>query len=124
MTAFSIHGRIADWVATELEAGSIVSGEEFGYEITMVPAQTPRGELIAWVILVTLRSPYLGQDAIGCTGQVRANAPAESAVRQIVRNSVAKLRENFGAIKAAGFPKSNGHNQAGLPPGLAGKRLG
>jgi hypothetical protein len=122
MTAFSIHGRIADWVATELETESLVSGEEFGYEITMGAVQSPRGEAIVWVILVTLRSPYLGQDAIGCTGRLQANAPAESAVRQQVRNSAAKLRENFEAIKAAGFPKSNG--RAGLPPGLAGKRLG
>jgi hypothetical protein len=122
MTAFSIHGRIADWVATELETESVVSGEEFGYGITMAVVQSPRGEAIVWVILVTLRSPYLGQDAIGCTGKLQANAPAESAVRQSARSSAAKLRENFEALKRAGFPKGNG--RGALPPGLAGKRLG
>jgi hypothetical protein len=108
----------AYWVATELEAESTVSGEEFGYGITMAPVQSQRGEAIVWVILVTLRSPYLGQDAIGCTGKLPANAPAESAVRQQVRNSAAKLRENFEALKRAGFPKGNGSSKDGLPEAL------
>ena len=124
MTAYSIHGRISDWVATELEAESTISGEEFGYGITMAPAQSPRGESIVWIILVTLRSPYLGQDAIGCTGKHSANIPSEAAVRQLVRNSAAKLRENFEALKRAGFPKGNGSSKDGLPEGLKGLRLG
>lgn len=124
MTAFSIPGRISEWAADELEAGSTVSGEELGHSVTMAIVPSPRGEAIVWVILVTLRSPYLGQDAIGCTGKIQANAPAESAVRESVRSSAAKLRENFEALKRDGFAKGNGHSKAGLPPGLTGKRLG
>jgi hypothetical protein len=115
MTAYSIHGRISDWVATELEAGSTVSGEEFGYHVLMTATQSPRGEIVTWTTLVTLRSPYLGQDAIGCTSRFQANTPAEAAVRQAVRNSAAKLRENFEALKRAGFEKGNGHKGAGFP---------
>ena len=40
-----------------------------------------------------------------------------------VKRSVEGLRKAFEIKKREGLPAGNGHDQAGLPPGLTGKRL-
>jgi hypothetical protein len=123
MAAFSIHDRIAGWVDDQLAKEDPLDGDEFGRHVTMLVAQTPQGDAILWVILITLRSPFLGEDVIGNTAKLQANIPPEPAVRTCVTRAVENLRKAFEIRKSQGFAPGNGHDQAGLPPGLMGKRL-
>jgi len=108
MTVFSIEDRITAWVDDELDTASKISGEEFGRHVTMGAMQTPQGDAILWVILVTLRSPLLGQDAIGSTSKLQANIPPETAVRAGVKRSIEGLRKAYRMQESAD----------GLPQGL------
>jgi hypothetical protein len=124
VTAFSILDRITGWVDDQLAKEDPLGADEWGRHVTMAIMPTQQGDAILWVILVTLRGPFLGQDVIGNTSKLAANIPPEVAVRTSVTRAVENLRKAFEAHKRAGFTPGNGHNQAGLPPGLSGKRLG
>lgn len=103
MAVFSIEALINSWVNDELEHASKISGEDFGRYVTMMLLQTPQGDAIIWVILATLRSPYLGRPPIGSRSTIQANIPDEQAVRKAVRTSIESLRREFERQKAEGF---------------------
>jgi hypothetical protein len=123
VATFSIHDRITGWVDDQLAKEDPLGADEWGRHVTMAAMQTSQGDAIVWVILVTLRGPFLGEDVIGSTSKLQANIPPEVAVRTSVTRAVENLRKAFEIRKSQGFPPGNGHNQAGLPPGLMGKRL-
>lgn len=123
MTAFSIHDRITGWVDDQLAKEDPLDGDEWGRHVTMAVMGTQNGDAIVWVILITLRGPYLGQDVIGSTSKLPANIPPEAAVRTSVTRAVENLRKAFEIKKREGFAPGNGHDQAGLPPGLMGRKL-
>jgi hypothetical protein len=123
MGAFSIHDRITAWVDEQLAKEDPLGADEWGRHVTMALMSTPNGDAIVWVILITLRAPFLGLDAIGNTAKLQANIPAEAAVRSAVTRQVQGLRQEFIRRRGAGgIPQANGHRQ-GLPPGLLGKRV-
>ena len=123
MTAFSVHDRITEWVDDELGQADPMDADEWGHHVTMAAVQTPNGDAIVWMILITLRSPYLGQDALGSVSKLAANIPPEPAVRMSVKRAVENLRKAFGMQKDAGFAPGNGHSKNELPPGLKGLKL-
>jgi len=123
MTVFSVHDRISEWVADELALADPLDADEWGHHVTMAAVQTPNGDAIVWMILITLRSPYLGQDALGSVAKLPANIPPEPAVRMAVKRNVEGLRTAFRIKKDEGYAAGNGHDQAGLPPGLLGRKL-
>ena len=43
MTAFSVHDRIAGWVADELAQADPMDADEWGHHVTMAAMQTPQG---------------------------------------------------------------------------------
>lgn len=123
MTVFSIEARITGWVDDELSKASKLSGEEFGRHLSMAAAMRQGGgDQIIWILLITLRSPYLGQDPIGCNAKLGANFPDEAAVRLAVGQCVSALRMEYQKREAAGLAKGSG-GKMGLPPGLQGSRL-
>lgn len=124
MTAFSIHDRIAGWVDDQITKEDPLGADEWGRHITMAMMPTERGEAIIWVILITLRSPVLGEDALGGTAKVAGNIPPETALRGVVSKTMENLRKARDAKKTEGLQLSNGHSPNGLPPGLKGLRLG
>ena len=124
MTAFSIAERIEGWVDDQIAKEDPLDGDEWGRHVTMAAMQTQQGDAIVWVILITLRGPFLGEDVIGSAVKLQANIPPEPAVRMSVTRAVENLRKAFEIRKSQGFAPGNGHDQAGLPPGLLGKKLG
>jgi hypothetical protein len=122
VTVFSVHDRVTAWVEDQLALEDPLGADEWGHQVTMGAMQTPQGDAILWVILITLRSPHLGQDALGSVTKLQANIPPETAVRAGVKRAVEGLRKAFDIKKSEGFPLGNGHGQA-LPPGLKGMRL-
>jgi hypothetical protein len=121
MAAYSISERVTGWLADALAKETALSGEEFGYEVTALFQPTPQGNVVAWFLLMTLRSPLLGQDALGASTVVTANMPAEAGVREFATTSAELLRKSFDDVKARTFAKGNGHSD--LPAGLRGKLL-
>lgn len=82
---------VRGWVAAVISAQRF--GQDFGYALTWGPAQTPGGLMISWTILVTLRSPLLGQPPIGHVVQlVSPSALTEAAVTQAVSGAITALR--------------------------------
>lgn len=122
MTVFSISRRITAWVDDELDEASRLSGEEFGREVSMTAGTTPKGDAIIWLILVTLRSPFLGEPPIGSLGKIQGNFPSEPVVRHTVRSSAESVRKEFERKQSEGLPQGNGHGHD-LPPGLRGLKL-
>jgi hypothetical protein len=123
MALFSIHDRITGWVTDQLAQEDPLDGDEWGHHVTMGAMQAPQGDAVLWIILITLRGPYLGQDVIGSMSKLAANIPPEAAVRTSVTRAVENLRKAFEIKKREGFTPGNGHKQAGLPPGLMGRKL-
>lgn len=123
MAAFSVHDRISGWVADELALADPMDADEWGHHVTMAAMQTPQGDAIVWMILVTLRSPYLGQDALGSVSKLPANIPPEPAVRMAVKRGVEGLRTAFRIKKDEGYAAGSGHSANELPPGLRGLKL-
>lgn len=121
MAAFSISERVTGWITDVIKAETALSGEEFGYEVTALFQPTPQGNVVAWFLLMTLRSPLLGQDALGASTVVTANVPNEAGVREFATTSAELLRKQFEDVKARAFAKGNGHGD--LPAGLRGKLL-
>jgi hypothetical protein len=122
MSAYSVSAdRIGAWIADELDAQSAFSGDEFGYGITMIPVPQPRGTAITWFVLVTLRHPLLGHDALGASSQIQANEPGEAQVREVARESAASLRTAYANAKKDIISKGNGHSE--LPAALKGLQL-
>lgn len=122
MAVFSIHERITGWVTDQLEKEDPLGADELGQNVTMAIMQTPQGDAILWVVYITLRAPYLDQDALGANVKLKANIPPEPAVRMAVKRSVESLRKAFEIKKREGFAPGNGHSQ-NLPPGLKGLKL-
>lgn len=123
MPVFSIEDRITGWVDDELETASRISGEDFGRHVAMAAMVKPGGgDQIIWIILVTLRSPYLGQEPIGCNAKLLGNPPGEPVVRQGVQACVSALRLEYEKRQAAGLAAGSGQ-QMGLPAGLREMKL-
>jgi hypothetical protein len=121
MTAVSMAERIGEWVADELRAQSVISREEFGWAVTMMPVPQPAGgTAVFWMILVTLRHPLLGHDAFGANTRLQASEPGEAAVRAAARDSAATLRTAHANASKDILSQGNGH--APLPAGLQGRR--
>jgi hypothetical protein len=120
MTAFSVHGRITNWIADEIEQQTLVSGDEYGYHATMALAQTPKGDAVLWVIHMTTRSPFLGEDSLGFNQKLAGNIPAEPQVRHAVRGMIDALRKRFEERKREGF-QGNGHEPGLTPEAFRGK---
>jgi len=116
MAAFSITERVAGWITDVIKAQTTLSGEEFGYQVTAGFAMTPQGTTISWLLLMTLRHPLLGQDALGASTVITANQPSEAGVREFATTSVELLRKSFEDAKTKAFAKGNGHSD--LPAGL------
>jgi hypothetical protein len=120
MSVFGISDRIAGWVDDQLAKEDPLGADEFGRHVSMAIMATPNGDAIVWVILITIRAPFLGLDAIGNTAKLAANIPAETAVRATVAKQAQTLRTEFARRRGDGLPVANGK---GVPPGLLGKRM-
>ncbi len=118
MKSFDIREDIARRVADAIEAEKGLGVETFGYSVSMLLAQVNGKDAIIWAVLITCRSPLLGQRDIGTTAKLRGNAVQDALLVAEVRKSITLLREEFQRILAAGAAPSNGH-----VPGALQKRL-
>jgi hypothetical protein len=102
---------IAERIRTAIAAAirECAPAEEFGYALTMGAMGTPQGQdVIAWILLITCRSPLLGQPDLGCTSKFAGNTVSDADVTRAVTGSVKALREQFGTILREGVSGGNG----------------
>lgn len=106
MASYDIAGRIGSWIADVIDAETALSGEECGWSVTALPYP---GDVIAWTLILTMRSPFLGAGDLAASATVQANVPSEEGVRHFAETSLGKLRAEFEQAKRAGLSARNGH---------------
>jgi hypothetical protein len=108
MTAVDISAEVTGWAVAEV--GKQCFGEDYGVAVTlqMAPAQVPGGGVTVqplWMLLLTGRSPLLGEGPIFQMHPVAAARPTEAEVKTAVTGALRQIRE-YAASKLAG---ANGH---------------
>jgi hypothetical protein len=113
MAAQDIRTEAGSWVADEI--GKQCLGEDFGWSVTWapVPAPGPAGPVAvaAWIAVITMRNPLLGQGELYHLAQLGAPRPREADVRREVADGLRQLRE----LAARQVRGSNGHARAAVP---------
>jgi hypothetical protein len=116
MQSFDIREDISRRVAGAIEAEKGLGVERYGYSVSMLLAQVNGKDATIWVILVTCRSPLLGQPEIGTTSKFQGSTVKDADITGAVRKSVELLRAEFQRVLSAGVVPSNGHL-----PGVKGR---
>lgn len=110
MESFDIRADISRRVAAAIEAEHGLGVEKFGHSVAMAVMLNPQGQdQIIWLILITCRSPLLGQPDIGSTSKFQGNTVQDTLLLPAVRKSVTLLREEFQRVLAAGIAPPKGH---------------
>jgi hypothetical protein len=109
MKSYDIREDISRRVGEAIEAEKGLGVEAFGYSVSMLLAQVNGKDAIIWAVLITCRSPLLGQPDIGTTSKLQGNAVQDALIVAEVRKSIALLRAEFQRKLAAGVTPSNGH---------------
>lgn len=91
----------------------------------MMMTDAGNGPKITWRLMMTLRSPFLGQPPIPTSIGLIADIPPEQAVRHFTTKMMSDLRGAFEQQKT-NMAKAPGLNLSGLPglPGAAAMRQG
>lgn len=118
MESFDIREDISRRVGEAIEAEKGLGVETFGYSVSMLLAQAGGKDVVIWAVLVSCRSPLLGQPDIGSTSKFQGSNIKDADITAAVRKAVTLLREEFQRILAEGVTPSNGH-----VPGALQKRL-
>jgi hypothetical protein len=112
MAATDIQAEVSMWVADEVRQQCFT--EDFGWSVTWAPApvQTPAGVVIVpgWHLVLTTKSPLLGEGDLFHLAQLGAPRPAESFVR-------AEVGKGMTALRGLAKSKLNGHARVALPRG-------
>jgi hypothetical protein len=113
MTVYSISDRMAGWITDQIGKEDPLDGDEWGYGLSLDTVQTPAGNTAAWVILVSLRAPFLGRPPIAASMKL-TGMPPEPLIRQVVKKLVSDLRQAFEQQKT-GMVNAPALNLPGLP---------
>jgi hypothetical protein len=114
VTTFRIQERIEEWMADQLGKEDPLNGDDWGYAAALMLTDTDNGPKHTWRLMVTLRSPFLGQPPIPASIGLIAEMPPEQAVRHFAAKMVADLRAEFERRKR-GMANAPGLNLPGLP---------
>lgn len=119
MKCYDIREDISRRVAEAIEAEPGLGVEKFGYSVSMLLGQGGGKDVTIWMIVISCRSPLLGQPDIGITSKFQGNTIQDAPLIAAVKKSIAVLREEFQRKLAAGpVPPSSA-----LPAGLHDRRL-
>lgn len=103
MTATDIAAEVTAWAVAEVNKQCF--GEDYGVAITlqMAPAQVQGGVVMQpmWMLVLTGRSPRLGEGPIFGMQPVAAARPTEEQVKGAVTSALRQLRD-YAASKLAG----------------------
>jgi hypothetical protein len=90
MSASDISEELRAWVRAEIDAQCF--GEDFGFDVIPQAAVTEQGPAVQYVIIVTMRSPLLGQPPLLHVAGVQAPRPARDDIRQVATAALQGLR--------------------------------
>lgn len=103
MGAIDVAAKVRAAAITAVDAGCF--GEDFGVDTTVVVGQDPTGSvLVVYRIVLTLRSPLLGQWPLVNVSQIPSPNPTAEQVGQAVSQAMKGLRDLSSEILAGGQP--------------------
>jgi hypothetical protein len=105
MPAIDIAAKIRATALAAVEAACL--GEDFGFDCTLTVAPQPSGMIAVYTLLVTKRSPLLGQGPLMHASQIPSADPLPVDVERLVTEGMKALRELSGKMLAG---------QNGQPP--------
>lgn len=91
MAATDIAAKVRAAALAAIEKQSF--GEDFGVDCTLTVLQNQAGIAAFYTIVVTKRSPLLGQGPLMDVSQIQSPAPSPEDVEQVITEAVRKLRE-------------------------------
>lgn len=114
MAAQDIRRDVIAWVKDEI--GRQCFGEDFGWAVTWGPVPVPDGQggmvmIPAWMAVITMPNPLLGQGDLYHLAQLGAPRPKEADVRREVTDGLRKLRD----LAKSKITGSNGHARQAVP---------
>lgn len=77
------------WLRSEIDAQSF--GEEFGFDIA--PQVLPSGDGMAYMVLITMRSPLLGRPPLMHMAGCPVSRMSAETVKQVVTSGLQALRQ-------------------------------
>ncbi len=79
------------WLRAEIDAQCF--GEDFGFDVAPQLAGTPEGMALQYVIIITMRSPLLGQPPLMHVAGAPVSRLTAEIVKQIVTSAMRGLRD-------------------------------
>lgn len=86
-------------------AAKLAFGEDFGIGVNWGIVPTPNGAQVVFTLLLTMRSPLLGQGPLFAAGQIPSPHPAQDEVETCVGECARQLRE----LSSRMLPHRNGN---------------
>jgi hypothetical protein len=100
MAALDITAQVKAWAVTAVSAQAF--GEDFGVDAAWAVVPAPAGAQVLFTLLVTMRSPLLGQGPLFCLSQLATPQPTQDQVEQAVAEQLRQLRELSRSVLAQG----------------------
>jgi hypothetical protein len=107
VTATDVSAQVRTWALAE--ATRQCFGEDFGIDIVLNAAQTPSGVQVGYLIVVSCRSPLLGQGPLFSLALLPTPQPTEQQITTLVRDRMRDLRELHAKTLTTPNAAQNGH---------------
>jgi hypothetical protein len=103
MGAVDISAQVRTWAMAEVEKQSF--GEEFGVDVGWDAVPGPQGAQVGYRLMLTCRSPLLGEGPLFSLGSLVTPRPDEDQVAELVTEMIRQIRgvaqQKLAASKAA-----------------------
>ena len=109
MAATDITAQVKAWAIAA--AGAQAFGEDLGVDATWAAAPTTQGVQVAFTLLVTMRSPLLGQGPLFSMTQLATPQPSQEQVDNAMAEMLRQIRELSRQVLAG----ANGGARKALP---------
>lgn len=100
MTITDIPCVVGHWAVAA--ADKVAFGEDFGVGVNWAPVPTRQGPQVVFMVLLTMRSPLLGQGPLFALGQIASPQPTQEQVEGCVGELARQIRELSARVLAQG----------------------
>jgi hypothetical protein len=107
VSAVDVSAQVRAWVLAEVERQCF--GEEFGADVGWEAMQTPAGIQVGYRIVLSCRSPLLGQGPLFSMAPMLTPRPEETQVTEAVTELLRQLRMVSAQVLKAPKSAQNGH---------------
>lgn len=116
MAAADTGAQVRAWALAEIDAQCF--GEDYGVDIAWDAVPTPQGVQVMYRVMVSCRSPLLGQGPLFSLAPLPSPQPTAEMVKAAATETIRQLRDLSAKVLAGANqvmkPASNGHRAARL----------